>query len=192
MYDAGTGRYLEADPVGQLGDVNPYVYAMASPLTYIDRRGMDANTWTYGEIRAWAITSLTDFTPPANLPDAKASINQACSSNPNPNPCNSVNGSSAVAPADQAAWRNILNASGGQDRTGGGEYMCVGNPQDCGYVNQCTTCQDCKPHVIDRAQSLAPTGTVTIQGHTLYFYHDPLNGWDTPEHYRSGCSCDGN
>jgi uncharacterized protein RhaS with RHS repeats len=31
-YDPDTGRYLEADPIGQAGGVNAYAYALSNPL----------------------------------------------------------------------------------------------------------------------------------------------------------------
>ncbi|QFT78732.1 RHS repeat-associated core domain-containing protein [Erythrobacter sp. THAF29] len=38
-YDPVTGRYIQADPIGLAGDVNPYVYAAADPVNLIDPRG---------------------------------------------------------------------------------------------------------------------------------------------------------
>lgn len=39
-YDPRTGRYLEADPIGQAGDVNLYGYAVGSPTMWADRSGL--------------------------------------------------------------------------------------------------------------------------------------------------------
>jgi RHS repeat-associated protein len=38
-YDSSTGRYIQADPIGLAGDVNPYAYANNNPLKYIDPTG---------------------------------------------------------------------------------------------------------------------------------------------------------
>ncbi|MEM7665647.1 MAG: polymorphic toxin type 8 domain-containing protein [Pseudomonadota bacterium] len=39
-YDPVTGRYIQADPIGLLGDVNPYAYANADPVNGIDPDGL--------------------------------------------------------------------------------------------------------------------------------------------------------
>ncbi|MET0936862.1 MAG: RHS repeat-associated core domain-containing protein, partial [Luteibacter sp.] len=38
-YDAVTGRYVQADPIGLAGGMNPYLYANGSPLRYSDPTG---------------------------------------------------------------------------------------------------------------------------------------------------------
>jgi RHS repeat-associated protein len=38
-YDPGTGRYVQADPIGLAGGENPYLYAKANPLRYVDPSG---------------------------------------------------------------------------------------------------------------------------------------------------------
>ena len=38
-YDPGTGRYVQADPIGLAGDANPFAYARGNPLKYIDPSG---------------------------------------------------------------------------------------------------------------------------------------------------------
>ncbi len=40
-YDPTTGRYLQADPIGLAGDVNPYVYAGANPVGMMDPLGFE-------------------------------------------------------------------------------------------------------------------------------------------------------
>jgi len=39
-YDPATGRYLEADPIGQAGGLNTYSYAAANPLSLVDPSGL--------------------------------------------------------------------------------------------------------------------------------------------------------
>ena len=40
-YDTATGRYIQADPIGLEGGSNPYLYAEANPLRYIDPNGLE-------------------------------------------------------------------------------------------------------------------------------------------------------
>jgi RHS repeat-associated protein len=39
-YMPNIGRYLEADPIGLLGGVSPYLYAKANPMTFVDKSGL--------------------------------------------------------------------------------------------------------------------------------------------------------
>jgi hypothetical protein len=125
------------------------------------------------------------YPAPAGLGDAKASIGAACTLNGGG--CHAVNGSLFNDPISKAAWNNIVNATG-TDKSGGGNYMCV-DTQSCGIVHQCTKCMNGKPTLGNRPQPLKPSGTVTVQGHTLYFYSDPLLGWCNAKDKNSACKC---
>lgn len=142
-----------------------------------------SNNCTYGEIRSWAVTGPPAYAAPAGLADAKASIGAVCARG---NPCSCVDGSTATAPADQAAWRNIVAANGGADQTGGGNFMCVGS-QNCWFVHSCYSCAGGRRTQGARAANLATSGTCSVGANTLYFYDDPLRGWCNNADYRSGC-----
>ncbi|MDE2154809.1 MAG: RHS repeat protein [Xanthomonadaceae bacterium] len=43
-YDSASGRFGQADPTGLNGGINPYVYGLNSPLSYIDPSGLQAQT----------------------------------------------------------------------------------------------------------------------------------------------------
>ena len=43
-YDAVTGRYIESDPIGFNGGLNPYLYANANPLRFADPYGLQAES----------------------------------------------------------------------------------------------------------------------------------------------------
>jgi uncharacterized protein DUF4157 len=146
-----------------------------------------ADEYTFGEIGSWGVVSLTDFSAPAGLADAKASIGAVC----RPNTCRHVSGAAATAPGDQHSWQNIVAANGGSDQSGGGTLMCVGT-QQCGFVHQCTRCNGTNRETVERTAAgganLSATGTVNVAGHgTLYFYSDPLQGWCNSADRQSGC-----
>jgi RHS repeat-associated protein len=42
-YDPTLGRYVQADPIGLEGDMNPYLYARGNPLSVIDPEGLQGN-----------------------------------------------------------------------------------------------------------------------------------------------------
>ena len=49
-YDPITGRYIQADPIGLGGDVNPYIYALSDPVNGIDPLGLKSR---WRELAGW-------------------------------------------------------------------------------------------------------------------------------------------
>jgi len=48
-YEPGTGRYVESDPIGLLGGIAAYSYALQSPNRFVDKRGEAAQAlWCLG------------------------------------------------------------------------------------------------------------------------------------------------
>ncbi len=47
-YDPRTGRYLQADPLGQSASLNPYTYALGDPIHLVDPYGADWNDFGRG------------------------------------------------------------------------------------------------------------------------------------------------
>ncbi|MFZ1082876.1 MAG: RHS repeat-associated core domain-containing protein [Candidatus Kryptoniota bacterium] len=171
VYDPTVGRWLSPDPIGfSASGTNLYNYVLSDPINNNDPTGLDANTWTYGEVRQWANISPTNYDPAPGLADAKASIAAVCARSVGG--CNSAQPGPHAAPGDEHAWQNIVNATGGTDRSGGGNFMCVGS-QGCWFVHRC---RNKNGKMVDRKSCLTTSGTADLNGHTIYFYNDPLLG----------------
>lgn len=145
------------------------------------KNSIASSSLAYGEVGGFS-WRRRDYGPSNNLADAVASIAASCARNKAiGGTCESKNVSGSTDPLISAAWKNIRNAVGGTDRTGGGNLMCVKN-QQCVQVHSAYTYKNGKKVLVPRPQPLKPSGTVEITGSgsgnvTLYFYKMPYQGW---------------
>lgn len=65
-YDPGVGRYVSADPIGQAGALNVFVYAAANPLRGADPFGLFDLFTSFGDFAGDAYTGYKDLQPNKN------------------------------------------------------------------------------------------------------------------------------
>jgi len=61
-YDPATGRYLSADPIGQPGGINVYLYARSNPVGVIDPFGLKPGD-KYKDLNSAASDAIGDINP---------------------------------------------------------------------------------------------------------------------------------
>ena len=71
-YEAGTGRYVESDPIGLAGNISTYGYAVAAPLMAFDSLGLVETTYT-----AWCRQNPRDCAAAAGITTGMAAMNAA-------------------------------------------------------------------------------------------------------------------
>ena len=59
-YDPGTGRWPSRDPIGEVGDLGLYLFALNNPLSYFDAVGWFAKLAPYDEDKCRRLKSYRD------------------------------------------------------------------------------------------------------------------------------------
>ena len=80
-YDPSTGRYITSDPIGLAGGLNTYLYANATPLKYIDPKGLDASIYPKDPKTADPSDTTDGYIPPSgpSVSDVSSMIETAAS-----------------------------------------------------------------------------------------------------------------
>jgi RHS repeat-associated protein len=162
-YDPDTGRYLEADPIGQLGGFNLYLYTGNQPMLYVDPWGlMNIGSWGpmsfgrfYNCVKNVNATAGVFSVPGAAVaPDASKHCFASCEI---ARSCGWGTWGSAlvglgkevfdtVVPArfggGNAEFRDLLNDAAGNICATSGTNPCCQQTQHC-CQNQQPTCQEC-------------------------------------------------
>jgi RHS repeat-associated protein len=61
-YDPKTGRYLTADPIGQIGGINLYIYVLNNPVNLVDIFGLESMVDPYSQAGSNPFPTLPTFT----------------------------------------------------------------------------------------------------------------------------------
>jgi RHS repeat-associated protein len=71
-YSWGWGRYIEADPIGLRGGLNPYLYASGNPMRFTDRTGRSSSSTQQQADDSPAQNGLPYIPPYPTMPDDQA------------------------------------------------------------------------------------------------------------------------
>jgi RHS repeat-associated protein len=74
-YDPSIGRYISADPIGQIGGINTFLYARNEPLNSIDPLGLGPGDWTPGSAARDAYSRARDAIE--SVPDPRKAARDA-------------------------------------------------------------------------------------------------------------------